>query len=1021
MDKEFHRNTGPRMKPAVARGESLLEPEPTRSLHLSARADEPQQPDAEWESVSEDVGPRRDAWSESGYERTIPVAEAPGEALLSSAAEKEAEIRELRELQGQTDAHLQGALQTIRDIRSSFSYRLGKTLTWPARFVYDGVVSLRDGLSRLSLAATLLGVALRHPVQAWRMLSVERMRNLYITFVKRPATAPDVVSFYARQFNEPGVSNKILQSISRKSATSAEREPMVTVIVANLNGREHLPELLASLAKQSYRNHEIVFVDNGSTDGSVEFVRETLPGAKVISLEKNYGFAEAVNIGAEVAAGDLYCLLNNDTRVAADWLEKLVTSVCRSPSIGAVCSKILFWEKFAPLELEIAGTLSGRGRALLDLTRLDESLSLYRKRFIGSGWGEDVRTDGRTLKEIAQKAQLFLPVFKGQTNVSLRIKNEYAEPIRVLVRSRALVREADLAIPASQEGEITLDFAQACGGPELHYLINNAGSDVDEHGNVRDVGFGAVDEGQFDAERVVTAVCGGAVLVRKQALQGLPVFAGHFFAYFEDTDLSLRLRKAGYHLVYCPESIVYHKHASTSEEYSPFFRYYVARNRLLFLALHYPAGYWRAELEQAILNLNHLRQYYRDNPCSAAEKEFAERIPALLRDWDRLISKTSSEIFYQRENYFPRFAVYDNFWNTLGGGEHHACVLADALQRFGPVDFVSEQDFSLRQLEDQFGIDLKYCRKALVSAPQIHHDSAITASYDVFVNSTYGSDLISHCANSYYIVSFPNRPLGQQTGAANYAASYRRFLCNSKYTAGWLESWWGIKGDVLHPSIALANVESNLRDKKNLILNVGRFFREGHNKKQLELVQAFRILIDTGRLGPGWRLALVGQVHEDQKDYLHEVQQEADGYPVEIYNDAKLEDLQALYDAAAVYWHATGLNEDCNANPELYEHFGITTVEAMSYGCIPIVINAGGQPETVSHGKNGYLFSDEEELLEYTALCSRLKEREPEKFAAIAKCARDTAKTFSREGLEQRFVSLLRADGINLVRNARIY
>ena len=77
-----------------------------------------------------------------------------------------------------------------------------------------------------------------------------------------------------------------------------------------------------------------------------------------------------------------------------------------------------------------------------------------------------------------------------------------------------------------------------------------------------------------------------------------------------------------------------------------------------------------------------------------------------------------------------------------------------------------------------------------------------------------------------------------------------------------------------------------------------------------------------------------------------------------LHVDSSGAELDALYRGAAVYWHATGLDEDIDDDPVRAEHFGITTVEAMSAGAVPVVIAAGGQPEIVRDGVDGFLFGD---------------------------------------------------------------
>ena len=195
--------------------------------------------------------------------------------------------------------------------------------------------------------------------------------------------------------------------------------------------------------------------------------------------------------------------------------------------------------------------------------------------------------------------------------------------------------------------------------------------------------------------------------------------------------------------------------------------------------------------------------------------------------------------------------------------------------------------------------------------------------------------------------------------------------------------------------------------KTTNILHVGRFFRSGHNKKQLELVRVFKQLVDSERIDKQWQLTLVGQVDPTQQAYLDEVLQEAQGYAIEILNNVALEKLRNLYQESAIYWHATGLGESNERSPERNEHFGISTVESMSYGCIPIVINTGGQPEIVSHEKTGYLFNTEKQLEDYTVQCIKLFDQEPKQYKVLSKQAIDTARSFSRNQTKQVFINYL--------------
>src|SRR5437868_1367968 len=119
------------------------------------------------------------------------------------------------------------------------------------------------------------------------------------------------------------------------------REPRVSVIVPNWNGRRFLPTCLQALQRQSLASHEVLLVDNASTDGSPEFVRNAFPDTRIERLPANLGFATAVNAGIRAARGEYLALLNNDTEADPAWLEALVEALEREREIGFAASKMV--------------------------------------------------------------------------------------------------------------------------------------------------------------------------------------------------------------------------------------------------------------------------------------------------------------------------------------------------------------------------------------------------------------------------------------------------------------------------------------------------------------------------------------------------------------------------------------------------------------------------------------------------------------------------------------------------------
>ena len=116
-----------------------------------------------------------------------------------------------------------------------------------------------------------------------------------------------------------------------------------SIIVVNWNGKRFLEECLSALLAQTYSPYEIILVDNGSRDGSVDFVAERFPEVRIIENGENLGFAAGNNVAIRVAQGDYIVTLNNDTRAEPDWLEELVKAVETDPQIGMCASKMLFY------------------------------------------------------------------------------------------------------------------------------------------------------------------------------------------------------------------------------------------------------------------------------------------------------------------------------------------------------------------------------------------------------------------------------------------------------------------------------------------------------------------------------------------------------------------------------------------------------------------------------------------------------------------------------------------------------
>lgn len=127
----------------------------------------------------------------------------------------------------------------------------------------------------------------------------------------------------------------------------------VAVIIPNYNGKKYLADCFNSLKKQTYRDFRVIMVDNGSTDGSCQFVRDNYPRAEVIELSENTGFANAVNVGIKSCSEKYVFLLNNDTICDEGAIEALVKLMDKRADVFSVQAKML--QIKAPHPIDDAG------------------------------------------------------------------------------------------------------------------------------------------------------------------------------------------------------------------------------------------------------------------------------------------------------------------------------------------------------------------------------------------------------------------------------------------------------------------------------------------------------------------------------------------------------------------------------------------------------------------------------------------------------------------------------------------
>ncbi len=135
-----------------------------------------------------------------------------------------------------------------------------------------------------------------------------------------------------------------------ETGTGAIETGLVSVVIPNWNGKKFLAGCLDSLLAQSYPQVEIVVVDNGSHDGSVDYLKSNYPQVKLICFPVNTGFSPAVNAGIRASCGEFIALVNNDTVSELTWIEELVKAMTANPELGSAGCKMLAYDDHSLLD-----------------------------------------------------------------------------------------------------------------------------------------------------------------------------------------------------------------------------------------------------------------------------------------------------------------------------------------------------------------------------------------------------------------------------------------------------------------------------------------------------------------------------------------------------------------------------------------------------------------------------------------------------------------------------------------------
>ena len=378
----------------------------------------------------------------------------------------------------------------------------------------------------------------------------------------------------------------------------------------------------------------------------------------------------------------------------------------------------------------------------------------------------------------------------------------------------------------------------------------------------------------------------------------------------------------------------------------------------------------------------------------------------------------------------------------IGGTEYTVAVLGEALARQHRVEIVHHRpELTKSLLATTYSLNLDRLRLRQIPYDSAHRPKRrrgwrgycglkswhadLSKPYDIFINFTHGVPPFCHAKHGVLAVLFPifqpfdvwpwvevaprlpsllPKRLQRSYFEHNWQKrlrSYQTKLAISHFAKSWTRRRWQVDAEVLYPPVETHFTET---EKTDLILSVGRFTAAAIRKNQKELVAVFRRMADAGVCG--WQFACVGSLGDaiEDRNYYDEVCRIAPPRQSRLLANIERADLTKLYEQAKIFWHAAGYGQDDTAHPESMEHFGIATVEAMAAGCVPVVINRGGQREIVEHGVNGFLWDTLDELAGYTL---RLMEDSGLR-ARMSTAARARSRAFDRNHFIAGFEELIK-------------
>jgi glycosyltransferase involved in cell wall biosynthesis len=299
-----------------------------------------------------------------------------------------------------------------------------------------------------------------------------------------------------------------------------------------------------------------------------------------------------------------------------------------------------------------------------------------------------------------------------------------------------------------------------------------------------------------------------------------------------------------------------------------------------------------------------------------------------------------------------KIGFYSPYFDSMSGGERYVLTLASHWSLRHDVFLFWDDPKILVESGKRLHIDPGRIQitENVFKTKNVFKKLAVSRGYDCIFFLTDGSIPTTFAKRNILHFQVPFQKISVHPIKL---LRFQAIVCNSLFTKKHLDPRVGKRSLVIYPPVE--PIERTSEPKKNVILSVGRFHPV---KKQDVLIEMFRTAVASKRLS-GFELKLAGGLQPADTKYFESLKRSAKGLPIRFFPNCTFSSLSVLYNESLLYWHAAGFGQ---TRPEHMEHFGITTVEAMSAGCIPVVFNGGGQSEIIHRN----LWATPDECLDMT-------------------------------------------------------